>query len=120
MAEGTYSVIYRNVVIGKGGVIRDSIIMRNSIVGEDVVMDKAIVAEGCGDRQPCDPRIWRGGRECVQTFRICFRYCYRGEKSVIPSNVKNWKKHSCFRRDNAGGLSGWSSCRRTGDQSKGW
>ena len=114
------SVIGPNVVIGKGSVIRDSIIMRNSIVGEDVVMDKAIVAE---DVVIGSHVILGFGEEAENVYKpsvYAFGIATVGVEERNPVQCKNWKKHSCFRRDNAGGLSGWSSCRRTGDQSKGW
>ncbi len=37
----------RNVIIGEGSVISDSIIMKDTRVGKNCVMDKAIIAENC-------------------------------------------------------------------------
>ena len=106
------SVIGPGVVIGKGTVVRDSIIMKETTIGEGCTIDRSVIAENVTVGDHVETNVGEDIPNKLKPKVYSFSLTTIGGGSVIPGQCEDRKEYSHLRRDNTGGLSGWSTGKR--------
>ena len=100
--------------------VEDSIIMKNSTVGENTILNKAIIAEDVTIGDNVTVGFGEEAENVLKPAVYAFGLATIGENSVIPDNVKIGRNTAISGVTTADRLSRRRTCKRTGDQSKGW